>query len=144
MEAASPSRVQGNGSAQKLRLIQGHPGQPQLQVEVVQSGAPGLSRETVVVPDEVISGVIAGVAEFCDEVWLIRVVVVESEDGVCEAVVLSPSFDVPVDEGESDGELLVELSNRVLLATTCETSHIVLTTLSICAAEGSAEQLCQP
>jgi hypothetical protein len=109
VEAISPSRVQGNGSAQKLRLIQGHPGQPQLHVEVVQSGAPGLNQDIVVVPDEVISGVIAEVTELCDEVRLMKVVGIESEDGVCEAVVLAPSLDVPVDEGEGEGGLFVEL-----------------------------------
>jgi hypothetical protein len=82
VEAASPSWVQGNGSAQKLKLIQGHPGQPQLHVEVVQSGAPGLNQEIVVVPDDVIPGVIAGVEEPCEVVWLMKVVGIESGDGV--------------------------------------------------------------
>jgi hypothetical protein len=101
--------VQGNGSAQKLRLIQGHPGQPQLHVEVVQLGAPGLNQEIVVVPGDVISGVIGWVKELWEEVWLMKVVGIEFEDGVCETDVLSPLLDVPVDEGEYEGGLFVEL-----------------------------------
>lgn len=76
-----------------------------------------------------------------------KIVGVESEDDICEADMLSPLFDVVgegEDGGKSDGELLVELSNRVLLAKGYEASHIVLTTPSICEVEESAEQLCQP
>jgi hypothetical protein len=101
--------VQGNGSSQKFRLIQGHPGQPQLHVEVVQSGAPGLNQEIVVVPEEVISGVIGWVEELWDDVRLMKVIGIESGGGVRETDVLSPSFDGPEDEGESEGELFVEL-----------------------------------
>jgi hypothetical protein len=90
-------------------LIQGHPGQPQLHVEVVQSGAPGLNQEIVVVPDDVISGVIAWVEELWDDVRLVKVVGIEFEDGVCRIDVMSPSFDVPVDEGEGECELFMEL-----------------------------------